>query len=187
VLETTQAVRRCAEQLQPIFREQYRDCIDTCGRAKPRNPESSRRFHRAAMRTPMKGITMAQIKETAKPDVQNALVEKSLEGKVGTITLNNRAKLNALSAPLIEELIAALSDLTNSEARGIGSNALAVAGCIPMVPGAFAAKGFFGLYALTAPQPSRPSCQRSTTTEYTLRVLFTLVAIGTGLSITKAT
>ena len=119
MLDTTQAVRRSAEQLQPIFREQYRDSIDTCGRAKPRNPESSRRFHRAAMRTPMKGITMAQIEETAKPDVQNALVEKSLEGKVGTITLNNRAKLNALSAPLIEELIAALSDLTNSEARVI--------------------------------------------------------------------
>ena len=28
---------------------------------------------------------------------------------------------------------------------GIGSNDLAVAGCIPMLPGAFAAKGIFGL------------------------------------------
>ena len=70
---------------------------------------------------------------------------------------------------------------------GIGSNALAVAGCIPMVPGAFAAKGFFGLYALTAPNPVDPAANAVTTTEYTLRVLFTLIAIGTGLSITKAT
>lgn len=67
---------------------------------------------------------------------------------------------------------------------GTGSNDLAAAGCIPMVPGAFAAKGIFGLYALTASNPVDPAPTAVTAMEFTLRVLFTLIAIGTGLSIT---
>ena len=54
----------------------------------------------------------------------------------------------------------------------------------PMVPGAFTAKGIFGLYALTAPNPADPQTTAATAMEFTLRVLFTLIMIGPGLSIT---
>ena len=47
----------------------------------------------------------------------DTLVKKSLEATIGTITLDNPAKHNALSAPLIEDLLAALSDLIRSGAR----------------------------------------------------------------------
>ncbi len=66
---------------------------------------------------------------------------------------------------------------------GIASNALAVAGCIPMVPGFFAAQAIFGLFALTAAQPGNPSKLAVSTMETALRVIFTAGAIGAGLSI----
>ena len=68
---------------------------------------------------------------------------------------------------------------------GVGTDDMAVAGCIPMVPGAFAAQGIFGLYNLTAPHPYDPANTVVTTMEFSLRVVFTLGAIGTGLSISK--
>jgi uncharacterized membrane protein YjjB (DUF3815 family) len=67
---------------------------------------------------------------------------------------------------------------------GIGGNDLAAAGCIPMVPGALAAQGIFGLYALTAPSPINPAPALLTAMEYILRSLFTMAGIGTGLAIT---
>jgi len=67
---------------------------------------------------------------------------------------------------------------------GTAGNALAVAGCIPMVPGAFAAQSVFGLIALTAPQPHNAETTLVTTMESLLRVVFTIAALGTGLSIT---
>ena len=66
---------------------------------------------------------------------------------------------------------------------GLGTNDLAVAGCIPMVPGLFAAEGILGLYALTTPHPDHPTATALTAMEFTLRVIFTIGAIGTGLSI----
>ena len=66
---------------------------------------------------------------------------------------------------------------------GIASNDLAVAGCIPMVPGFFAAQAIFGLFALTAPQPGNPSKLAVSTMEFALRVVFTDGAIGAGRSI----
>jgi len=66
---------------------------------------------------------------------------------------------------------------------GLGTNDLAVAGCIPMVPGLFAAEGILGLYALAAPHPDNPTATALTAMEFTLRVVFTIGAIGTGLSI----
>ena len=67
---------------------------------------------------------------------------------------------------------------------GIASGALAVAGCIPMVPGSFAAQTIFGLFALTAPQPDNAALMAVTTLQSMLRVAFTIGAIGAGLSIT---
>lgn len=65
----------------------------------------------------------------------------------------------------------------------ISQTALDVAGCIPMVPGSFAAKGILGLFALTAPNPTGATETLITAVEYTLRVTFTIGAIGTGLAI----
>jgi len=62
---------------------------------------------------------MAQVEESVKQSVDKTLVKKSLEGSIGTITLDNPAKHNALSAPLIGDLLAALSDLASSGARVI--------------------------------------------------------------------
>ena len=62
---------------------------------------------------------MAQVEESVKQSVDKTLVKKSLEGSIGTITLDNPAKHNALSAPLIGDLLTALSDLTSSGARVI--------------------------------------------------------------------
>jgi uncharacterized membrane protein YjjB (DUF3815 family) len=68
---------------------------------------------------------------------------------------------------------------------GLGTNALAAAGCIPMVPGLFAAEGILGLYALTVPHPDNLAAATALTTlQFTLQVIFTIGAIGTALSIT---
>ena len=67
----------------------------------------------------------------------------------------------------------------------MGSDALAVAGCIPIVPGSFAAHGMFALYALTNNNPADPLSTVVTAIESLLRVVFAIAAIGTGLSIAK--
>ena len=67
---------------------------------------------------------MAQVEEAEEQSFEKALVKMSLEGSVGTITLNHPAKHNALSAPLIGDLMTALSRLTGSGARVIVLRAL---------------------------------------------------------------
>jgi methylmalonyl-CoA decarboxylase len=51
--------------------------------------------------------------------VEKTLVKKSLERNIGTITLDNPSKHNALGAALIGELLVALADLTNAGARAL--------------------------------------------------------------------
>jgi uncharacterized membrane protein YjjB (DUF3815 family) len=65
----------------------------------------------------------------------------------------------------------------------ISQDVLDVVGCIPMVPGSFAAKAILGLFALTTSAVANESDTLITATQYTLRVLFTMGAIGTGLAI----
>jgi len=65
----------------------------------------------------------------------------------------------------------------------ISPNALDVAGCIPMVPGSFAAKAILGFFALAAPDSAGASETLITAVGYALRVTFTIGAIGTGLAI----
>jgi uncharacterized membrane protein YjjB (DUF3815 family) len=65
----------------------------------------------------------------------------------------------------------------------ISQNALDVVGCIPMVPGSFAAKAILGLFALTSVETVNASDTLITAVQYTLRVTFTIGAIGTGLAI----
>jgi uncharacterized membrane protein YjjP (DUF1212 family) len=65
----------------------------------------------------------------------------------------------------------------------ISQNALDVVGCIPMVPGSFAAKAILGLFALTSTDPAQATETLVTAMQFTLRVMFTVGAIGTGLAI----
>jgi uncharacterized membrane protein YjjP (DUF1212 family) len=67
----------------------------------------------------------------------------------------------------------------------ISQNALDVVGCIPMVPGSFAAKAILGLFALTITDPAQATETLTTAVQYTLRVMFTVGAIGTGLAMPK--
>lgn len=63
------------------------------------------------------------------------------------------------------------------------SSAMALAGCIPMVPGSFFAQAILGLLALTKPDDADTAALMADALEYTLRVLFTVGAIGAGLTI----
>jgi uncharacterized membrane protein YjjB (DUF3815 family) len=65
----------------------------------------------------------------------------------------------------------------------ISQEALDVTGCIPMVPGSFAAKAILGLFALTAQTTTDAGGTLITAVQFTLRVAFTVGAIGTGLAI----
>ncbi len=65
----------------------------------------------------------------------------------------------------------------------VSRNALDVVGCIPMIPGAFAAKAILGLFAVTAQHPGAAGESLLTAVENTLRVTFTIGALGTGLAI----
>lgn len=63
----------------------------------------------------------------------------------------------------------------------VSRTALHVVGCIPMIPGAFAAKALMGLFALTDPRLSDEALVPAM--ENSLRVVFTMGALGTGLAI----
>ena len=66
---------------------------------------------------------------------------------------------------------------------GIARNAMGVAGCIPMIPGGFATRAILGLFAVTAPHPAAGDGSLVPALENTLRVMFTIGALGTGLAI----
>jgi uncharacterized membrane protein YjjB (DUF3815 family) len=65
----------------------------------------------------------------------------------------------------------------------ISQEVLSVTGCIPMVPGSFAAKAILGLFALAGQSATDAGGTLITAVQYTLRVAFTIGAIGTGLAI----
>lgn len=66
---------------------------------------------------------------------------------------------------------------------GVSGDLLDVTGCIPMVPGSFAAKALIGLFALTTSKVANEQETLITATQFTLRVIVTIGAIGTGLAI----
>ena len=65
----------------------------------------------------------------------------------------------------------------------ISQNALDVVGCIPMVPGSFAAKAILGLFALTSIDTAQATEPLTAAMQSTVRVMLTMGAIGTGLAI----
>jgi uncharacterized membrane protein YjjB (DUF3815 family) len=69
------------------------------------------------------------------------------------------------------------------ERLGAAGNAMALAGCIPMVPGAFFGQAILGMFAVTAPHPQNADTTALMAMEYMVRVIFTLAAIGAGLAI----
>ena len=72
------------------------------------------------MHPEQKTIPMPQVEQRLKLKMEEkSLVKKSVDGYIGTITLDNPSKHNALGAALIGELLVALSDLTNAGARAI--------------------------------------------------------------------
>jgi uncharacterized membrane protein YjjB (DUF3815 family) len=66
---------------------------------------------------------------------------------------------------------------------GISRNALHVVGCIPMIPGAFAAKAILGLFAIAAQHSTATNETLIAAMDNTLRVTFTMGALGTGVAI----
>ncbi len=70
-----------------------------------------------------------------------------------------------------------------SPQRGEAVDVLALAGCIPMVPGAFFGKAILGLFAVTAPAPAHPQDTAIFAIVAMTRVILTLGAIGAGLAI----
>lgn len=66
---------------------------------------------------------------------------------------------------------------------GAASNAIALAGCIPMVPGAFFSQALIGFLALSAPESHNADVTIVQSVQAMLRVVFTLGAIGAGLAI----
>jgi uncharacterized membrane protein YjjB (DUF3815 family) len=66
---------------------------------------------------------------------------------------------------------------------GPACNAVALSGCIPMVPGAFFGQALIGFFELTAPALANPETTLMMAVQSMLRVVFTLGAIGAGLLI----
>jgi uncharacterized membrane protein YjjB (DUF3815 family) len=64
---------------------------------------------------------------------------------------------------------------------GVSRDVLHVVGCIPMLPGGFAAKAILGLFATT--QHPGANEEMLTALSDTLRVVFIIGALGTGLAI----
>jgi len=66
---------------------------------------------------------------------------------------------------------------------GASRNTLGVAGCIPMIPGGFAARAILGLITLTRPAIQNPDQTLILAVQDALRVVLTVGAMGTGLAI----
>ena len=66
---------------------------------------------------------------------------------------------------------------------GVACHAVALAGCIPMVPGAFLGQALLGFVALTSPAIAEPVDTIVPALQSMLRVISTVGAIGAGLAI----
>ncbi|ALK09604.1 threonine/serine exporter family protein [Blastochloris viridis] len=66
---------------------------------------------------------------------------------------------------------------------GVACHAVALAGCIPMVPGAFLAQALLGFFAVAAAAPGQPDATVVVALQAFIRVVTTLGAIGAGLAI----
>ena len=100
---------------------------------------------------------------------------------VRTVALAGGWSLEAASfaASLAAGAVVALS----ARQRGEGADMIALAGCIPMVPGAFFGKAILGLFSVTAPAPAHAEETAIFAIVAITRVILTLGAIGAGIAI----
>ncbi len=87
------------------------------------------------------------------------------------------------AASFAASLAAGAAVALTARRRGEGADMIALAGCIPMVPGAFFGKAILGLFAVTAPAPVRAEETAILAIVAMTRVILTLGAIGAGLAI----
>ena len=100
---------------------------------------------------------------------------------VRTITL--QLGLSFEAASLVAALVVGFAVQLLPFRTGVSRHALHVVGCIPMIPGAFAARAVLGLFAITV-QPSVAASEKLITALlYGMRVILTVGALGTGLAI----
>jgi uncharacterized membrane protein YjjB (DUF3815 family) len=66
---------------------------------------------------------------------------------------------------------------------GTSAPAVAVAGCIPMIPGAFFAKALLEMFDLTRAHPVNPEALLVASTISSLHVVLTVFAIGAGVAL----
>lgn len=65
----------------------------------------------------------------------------------------------------------------------VSRNALHVVGCIPMIPGGYAAKALLGLFAIANEAHNGSNGALISAMDNTVRVVFTVGALGTGLAV----
>lgn len=85
-------------------------------------------------------------------------------------------------------LVAALATSTISATMlyrflGCANSMVALAGCIPMVPGAFFAQAILGFFSITSTAHPVNDMTVLLPVQYLFRVIFTVAAIGAGLTI----
>jgi uncharacterized membrane protein YjjB (DUF3815 family) len=107
---------------------------------------------------------------------------------LGAIALTIRTGCQSLgwsleAATFLAALTAASAIYLGGPQRGQAPNAIALAGCIAMVPGAFFIDALLGFLALTTQAPDEASTTITRSLTAMLRVIFTLGALGTGLTI----
>lgn len=101
---------------------------------------------------------------------------------VRTVAIQSGGSLVAASFVAALAVGAAAQILQQSRLRVSGS-VLEVAGCIPMIPGAVAARAILGLFAVTAQPATASGDAFFAALESALLVAFTIGALGTGVAI----
>jgi uncharacterized membrane protein YjjB (DUF3815 family) len=98
-------------------------------------------------------------------------------------TLGQQAGWSLEAATLLAASITGGAVYLGRPQPGAAPNALALAGCIAMVPGAFFIEALLGFLSLTSQAPEQANVTILQSLAALLRVIFTLGAIGTGLTI----
>ena len=100
---------------------------------------------------------------------------------VRTVALQSGGSL--VAASFVAALAVGVAAQILQSRIGVASNALAVVGCIPMIPGAVAARAILGLFAVTAQPATASGDAFFAALENALLVTFTIGALGTGVAI----
>ncbi|MDE8653033.1 threonine/serine exporter family protein [Novosphingobium album (ex Liu et al. 2023)] len=98
-------------------------------------------------------------------------------------TMGQNAGWSLEAATFVAALTTACAVYLGGPQRGQAPNALSIAGCIAMVPGAFFINALLGFLSLTSLPPEEASLTIATSLTALLRVIFTLGAMGAGLTI----